>query len=211
MKPQSFSIGINAVVERCTEELNRLLRIVRPKESDQTWAYWQSLRKHGYIITCHDDSKGAVIIGVIVVTPIKTKFEHLYHIHLLSIDTTYETSVKKMIRNNLIRVCAETVEKVDWDQVPLTHYYKDICGNDMRTALEVLAQECKEPEILLEASSIVLALATGKHVDKDYVNTILQQAEGALREISDTEHIPTLREIVYGAYDRATVILQHHQ
>ena len=212
MDPRSFSIGINTVVERCTEELNHLLHIVRPKDSDQTWPYWQSLQKNGYIITCHDDSKDTAIVGVLVVIPINTETEHLYHTHLLSIDTTYEPSVKRMIRKNLIRVCIETVEKVNWDQIPFTHYHKDICGNDMRFALDSLVNECKEPEILLEASSIVLALATGARVDKDYVNTILQNTENDLREISsNTEHIATLRALVYGAYDRATVILQHHQ
>lgn len=212
MDPRSFSIGINTVVERCIEELNHLLRIVKPKGSDQPWTYWQSLQRNGYIITCHDDSKGATIVGVIVVIPINTGSEHLYHTHLLSIDTAYEPSVKRMIRQNLIRVCVETVEKVNWDQIPFTTYHKDICGSDTRLALDSLARECREPEILLEASSIVLALATGTYVDKDYVNTILQNTENDLREVfSDTEHIAALREIVYGAYDRATVILHHHQ
>lgn len=212
MDPRSFSIGINTVVERCIEELNHLLRIVSPKGPDQPWAHWQSLQRNGYIITCHDDSKGSAIVGVIVVVPINTGSEHLYHTHLLSIDTTYEPSVKRMIRKNLIRVCVETIEKVNWDQIPRTYYHKDICGSDMRSAWDSLINECAEPEILLEASSIVLALATGTRVDKDYVNTILQKTESDLREISsDTGHIATLRELVYGAYDRATVILQHHQ
>ncbi len=202
-----FSIGINVIVASFTPELNRLLHIAQPEASDKKWEDWFSFlhNHHGYIITCHDDTQNE-LAGVIVITPVKTSEVHLYHMHLLSVNTIYTENTQKMIRESLMSVCADILKKVNWDHIPFTEYQKDIFELDMQEALQTLTEKCGKTKALYEVTSIIHALATGVHFEREHINTVVQKTEVLLREVVGPDCIATLREIVYGAHDRASLL-----
>ena len=205
-KPCMLSIGINVIVASFATELNRLLHIAQPKEPAKTWEDWLSFIRdqHGYIITCHDDTRSE-LAGVIVITPVKTSNVHLYHTHILSVDSVYEEKTQKLIRGSLVSVCTDVLSKVNWDNIPCTEYQNDIFEAEMQDTLRELIDKCGNSEALYEITLIIHALATGARFERSYINEVVQKTESEIREVVGPDCIATLREIVYGTHDRATL------
>ncbi len=65
----NYSIGVNVIVQSCTDDLNKLLQIINPIARDMPWKYWYNIMQSGsHIITCFDDEKNRVI-GMTTVVP----------------------------------------------------------------------------------------------------------------------------------------------
>ena len=194
----SLSIGINAIVQLCTNDLNDLLRLIKPNAKKLSWTDWYNIMQSGStLITCFDDSKSRVI-GMTTIVPHIRPSGKFAQICDTTVSTEYDTVT---IEAELTRVAKNLIRKYELSLISMcTHVEFDAYAIEEECAFlinetQILNKEDRRREV----GNFFSALKIGMIEDANQLDSFVQEIEVLIGYNPD--FIERFRQCVHCLYE----------